>query len=254
MNEDEVGMAELVAAEAGVEVPKTDTEQTQTTETQSTEAGQQTTEQQTTQGTTDDQSTQAPSQDDQQVAQNTETQTETDTNSQTTEPRVDWSKFLPPVQELPKPQADENGQVDSGELMDYMANEVVNRIRQENQIVTQVNEGLSKAEEILPEMKTDPNIARLVRDATFASVAEGQQPDFVKTAEAFKEVLGSARAAANTNAQVGFTTQQNAQVATGASNTKEEVSNGAKLADRINANDQDAFVELLDVWQQQGVV
>lgn len=243
MDQDEAGLADLVATDVGA-TPAETPEQTQTEapaqaeETKTVEAPQaQTTEQQTTEGVTAEEAPTEPLQEQKQ-----------------TDPAIDWTQFIPSPSAVEEPQPDENGQIDGQAYARYVIDQAKNELRQESEIRANVVKGVEQAEAVLPAMKTNPKIAALVQSQAIADTVKGGKPNFVSAAQTIKELLGEERAAATNNAQVSITTQKAAAVENGSSTRVSEPNRGRELADRINSNDQDAFVELIDEWTKQGVI
>lgn len=241
MDQDEQGLAALVADGAGVEAPQTTpTEQTQTPapEVPKEEPAAQTPTEVTPPAETPAPETQAPSQ----------------TETKVPDP-IDWTAFVPTLKtDVQPPTPDENGNVDREEWSQYLIDKAKAEIRSEEAQRASINRGLDQAETILPEMKTNPKVAELVRNAAYANLVQGQAPNFIGAAQTIKDLMGGIKAEATNNANVSITTQKVAAVETGAATMPEAENKGRALADRINSNDQDAFVELMDEWQKQGVV
>lgn len=243
MNEDEVGLANLVAADAGVEIPAQEPAET-TPEPQA--------QVQTEVETQPEVPTAEPE------APSTEPGTETPEPSQTEPetPAFDWNQFLPePLAPAPAPQPDENGQVPMDQFERHLIDKAKAELRGEEALRNGVLNQVTTAEEILPEMKTNPQVALLVRNQALAAAMSGEQPDIIRAAQAVKDIMGEARVQATNNAQASITIQKNAALESGASTRPAQGDNrGAEIADRINAGDDDAVVELLDIWSEQGVV
>lgn len=244
MNEDEIGLADLVAAEGNVETPQTPTQQTQTPEPKAPEA-----------------EPVAPVTPAEPVVPDPAapvTPEPSQPQTQTPEP-IDWMQFVPSTSvEVTPPTPDENGNVDRQEWSDYLVakakQEAKTELRAEDAQRASINRGLDQAETILPEMKTNPKIAELVRNSAYANLVQGQAPDFTSAAQTIKELMGGVKAEATNNANVHIETQKIASVENGSSTTPASPDHGRDLADRINNNDQDAFVELIDEWQKQGIL
>lgn len=241
MDPDVQGLADLVSAEAGVELPQ-ETAQTQTPAPQE----PQTQDPAPAPSTTESETPSEPAA--------TDTPAPSQTETQIPKP-IDWTQFVPTMKTMVEPPAeDENGQVSRDDLVRYAVEQAKVEMRSEAAQIQSLNKNLDQAEALLPEMKSNPKIAELVRNNAFATLQQGQAPDFVSAARAIKEIMGGVKAEATTNATTHITTQQNAAVGTGSSTRPSETNKSQQLADRINSNDQDAFVELLDLWQKDGIV
>jgi len=243
MNDDELGLANLVADQANVEVPQPATQQTQTPEPTVPEA------EPTAPVPTEPVTPTEPA----------AVVTPEPSQPQTQKPAIDWTQFVPSASaEVTPPTPDEDGNVDRQEWSDYLIakakQEAKAEIRSEEAQKTSINRLLDAAEAILPEMKTNPKVAELVRNSAYANLVQGQAPDFEGAAKTIKELMGGVRAEATTNATVSFETQQASALENGASTQPSAPNTGQALADRINNNDQDAFVELIDEWTKQGVI
>lgn len=247
MDQDEQGLAALVADEAGAPQPEQPQEkQTEQTQTQEEPAPAPSAAEPEAPSEPAEPETPAPSQSSQEQNTNTETQTP---------PPIDWTQFVPSLQtEVAPPKEDENGNVDRDDLVRYAVERAKLEMRSESAQLQSLNKSLDQAETVLPEMKSNPKIAELVRNNAFANLQQGHAPDFVSAAQAIKEIMGSVKAEATTNATTHITTQQNAAIGGGSSTRPSEPNKGQQIADRINNNDPDAFVELLDIWQKEGIV
>jgi hypothetical protein len=243
MNEDEVGLANLVAAEAGVDVPETPQEpQTQTPEPEAPQTPE-----------TPEQPQAPEPQTPEPVAQ-AENQEPSKTETETPEP-IDWQQFIPKAEtEVQMPQPREDGTLDPQEYENYILAKAEARLEAKNAIQTAMQRSLEKAEEILPEMKTDPKIAALVQKTATAQAVTSGQVDFIAAANELKEVLGLTKTQAENNVRTSVEIQKNAALETGSATKASEPSKGQVIADRINAGDEDAFIELIDMWQEEGVL
>lgn len=183
-----------------------------------------------------------------------ETQSE---KSQTEAEVIDWKSTLPPkpvLAEIPFPERDENGQVDPVAYENYLIAKAEQRITETMYGNHVENVALEAAEKLLPEIKTNPVVRKLVENQRIAQVVNGEEGDVVSAAQAIKQLLGGAKAEGANNAKNSITIQKNAALETGASQTKSEPSRGQAIADRINKGDEEAFVELIDLWQEEGYI
>jgi len=203
--------------------------------------------------------------------QKTETTTETDAHSKTetqTEAVDDnWKASLPPPPapyQGPVPEVDEaTGQIVNmtpQEYAQYMRESTKAELRQEAYAGYIENAALDAAEKILPEIKTNQAVRTMVENARVASIINGQQIDAFEAAKQVREALGiapqtiaQAKAEGAQNAKASITIQKNAALETSASNTNttgdDEVS---KLQKRIKRGDDEAFAELLGMWEKDG--
>lgn len=259
MDQDEVGLTNLVAEAAGVEIPKQD----DTTQADKTNTATQTaTDAPAPAATTEPAKAETEATDNTNTTQ-TDTKTEpsqTNTNTDTQTEVPDWKANLPkpPVlAQLIAPTLDDNGQItnmDPQQYEEYIKQSAANAYKEQAYQDRVENAALDAAEQVLPEIKTNPTIRQLVENQRIAQVVNGQDGDVVAAAQAIKQLLGDSVAKGAQNAKTSITIQKNAAVETGASAKPEEAEKGAKLAKRINANDPDAFIELLDLWQEKGIV
>lgn len=240
MDPDEIGLTNLVAEEAGVEIPapQTQTPEPQVPDTKTEEnSTPAVAPEQTTPSTTEPEAQPAPSQ----------------TPEEQPQP-IDWSQFLaPPEKPIEAPQPLEDGTIDPEQYKDYVVAEAKRQLREETRLSDGITQSAIQAEQILPEMKTDKTVASLVQSMAVTQVVAGQPVNLAAAAQQVRTILDQAKAAATSNAQASVTIQKNAAIETGSSQPAPDTS-GADLAARINANEPEAFVELLEQWQKDGVV
>lgn len=194
------------------------------------------------------------------VAEATETGTPAPlTNEQPTEEvaqETDWRTSLPPqpiATNVPFPERDEDGNVDPAAYEDYILSKAEQRLEMKNYNMTVESRALDAAELILPEIKTNPQIRQMVEDIRVAQVVNGQSGDTVAAAQQIKALIGSAKALGAQNSKASIEVQRNATLETsGSSQPSASNVKGEKIADRINKGDDDAFIELLDIWQGEG--
>jgi hypothetical protein len=113
---------------------------------------------------------------------------------------------------------------------------------------------LDVAEAILPEIKTNPTIRKMVENARIASILSGNQIDTVQAAQQVKEALGittnkilEAKTEGANNAKASIEVQKNAALETGASKKGESPDKTKELQKRIARGDDEAFAELLGI-------
>lgn len=202
--------------------------------------------------------------------QETETKTvpsqeETKSGEQSSEttaekPEVDWKSLLPQAPgdyQGKSPEVDENGNVtnmNAQEYEDYLISKAEHRLAHRSYLNTVENRALEEVEKILPEIKENPTIRAMIENYRVAEVVSGRDGDIVEAAKSIRSLLGEAKAQGAQNSKVHIETQQVAAVETGNSRAKSDNSKGESIAKRINAGDDEAFIELLDIWQDAGVV
>lgn len=202
---------------------------------------------------------------------NNESTTETQTHSQTeesTEVAVDnWQEKLPPAPQPyqgPHPEYDQETGVITNmgpqEYQAYLRETMKADLRAENYASQVENVALDVAEQILPELKTNPAIRTMVENARVASILNGQQIDTVEAAKQVRDALGiapekieSARQQGAQNAKVSIETQSRAALETGSTQVQ-TVDPSVDLVKRINRGDDEAFSSLLDMWEEQGKI
>lgn len=201
------------------------------------------------------------------------TTTETDAHSKTetqTDADVDnWKAQLPPPPtpyQGPVPELDpETGQItnmSAQEYATYMRESTKAELRSELYTQMVETQSFNVAEQILPELKTNPSVRKLVEDARVASIINGQQIDTVEAAKLVREALGlapakiaDARAQGAQNAKASIEVQKNASLETSSSQKADSTSDKVTtLQKRIQRGDDEAFVELLNVWEEKGIL
>lgn len=193
--------------------------------------------------------------------------TETETQEETT---VDdtWEPNLPvlPQFNLPEPEINEDGQIinmDAQQYQQYIVERAKFDIRQELYQQNYENQSLEAAERVLPEIKTNPGVRKLVENARIASVINGNQLNSFEAAKLVKEALGigpdkiaAAKAEGAQSAKVSIEIQKNSGVESQSkSTTKDSKSKVDKdLSRRLQRGDDDAFTDLLFDWEQKGLL
>lgn len=184
-----------------------------------------------------------------------------------TEAEFDWKQTLPPPPrpyEGPTPQIDE----ETGQVTNMTAEEYATYLRESTKAELRVegyknyveNAALDAAEKILPEIKTNPSIRALVENIRVASVINGQQIDSYEAAKQVREALGistqrlqDAKTEGANNAKVSIEVQKNAALETNSSQTGDpEADRIDQLQKRIKRGDDEAFVDLLNIWEEDG--
>lgn len=251
---DEPVQTEAVAE--GSEAESTTAEETQTnTQTQNTE-------------TEESQTTVPAEQATQQQATSTETVEPSQTETNTSDAEVEnWKETLPPAPVGyvgPVPEVDENGVIVNmtPEQYDRYQKETVKaEIRQEMHSQMVESRSFEVAEKILPEIKSNPAIRRMVENARIASVINGQVIDNVEAAKQVREALGlapaklaEAQAQGAQNAKASITIQKNAALETNSTQKAPDTDKMDTLQKRIKRGDDTAFVEMLDIWTEAGKI
>lgn len=214
---------------------------------------------------------QAPTSEQGQPAPETTT-TETSEPSKTeTETQVDvdnWEESLPPRPQGydgPAPEVDpETGQITNmtaAEYATYMRESTKAELRSELYDQMIETRSLEVAEKVLPEMKTNPAIASLVRNARMAAALDGNQLTSVEAAKQVRDALGlaperlaQAKAEGVQSAKTSIEVQKNASLETSSSQTQTDTSKADNLVKRINRGDDEAFLELLNDWTEEGKI
>lgn len=265
MNDDVAGVFDAIDAEGGAHAPAEPEVSTEAVA-EGAESGSSTEEAETkTNNSVEDQVTgETP-----QGETKTEETTKTDEHSETKTEAVDedWVKTLPPPPsnyDGPQPEIDpETGQITNmtpQQYATYMRESTLAEFRIESYNNFVQNKALEAAEAILPAMKDNDAIRKMVQDIQTASVLYGDQINAFEAAKQVRSALGlgpeqlaKARAEGAQNAKVHIETQSNAAVETGGSQQPdEEAANITALQKRIKRGDNEAFVELLGIWDEAG--
>lgn len=201
---------------------------------------------------------------------NSETEaTETTEHSQeesTNDDFDNWEETLPAAPQPyqgPEPELDENGQITNmtpAEYSNYLVEKAKAGIREEAYAATIENRALDIAEQILPSIKTNPAVRQMVENARVAAILNGKNISTVDAAKQVREALGIApeqiTAAKNEgarNAKVSIETQKNSALETGSSHTQEEDPT-SDLVKRVQRGDDNAFADLLGLWEETGKI
>ncbi len=183
------------------------------------------------------------------------------------EAEVDWKTTLPPPPrpyEGPTPEIDQ----ETGQVTNMTAEEYATYLRESTKAELRVegyknyveNAALDAAEKLLPEIKTNPTIRNLVENIRVASVINGNQIDSYEAAKQVAEALGlskerlqQAKTEGANNTKVSIEVQKNAALETSSTQTGDaEADKVDQLQKRIRRGDDEAFVELLNAWEQEG--
>lgn len=119
---------------------------------------------------------------------------------------------------------------------------------------------LDAAEKILPDLKTNPAVRTLVENARVASIYNGQMINTFEAAKLVRSALGlapakiaEAKAQGAQNAKVSIEVQKNASLETSSSSKGNPTADKiTTLQKRVQRGDDEAFVELLGLWENNG--
>lgn len=191
------------------------------------------------------------------------TSTESDAHSKEnkTDAAPDWKATLPPPPpdyQGKEPEIDPNtGQITNmtpQEYQTYVEEKTKVNLRKDTYNTAVEGRALDVAEQILPEIKTNPTIRKMVENTRIASILSGNQIDTVQAAQQVKEALGittnkilEAKTEGANNAKASITVQKNAALETGSSKKAESPDRTKELQKRIARGDDLAFAELLDI-------
>lgn len=174
---------------------------------------------------------------------------------------VDWKATLPPPPpdyQGPEPEVDpETGQITNmtpQQYQQYVEEKTAVNIRKASYNNAIEGRALDIAEQILPEIKTNPTIRKMVENTRIASILSGNQIDTVQAATQVKEALGitdskllEAKTEGANNTKASITVQKNAALETGASKKGDSPDKTKELQKRIARGDDEAFAELLGI-------
>jgi hypothetical protein len=197
------------------------------------------------------------------------TSTETDAHSKDNETSqeenktdaVDWKVNLPPPPPDyagKEPEVDpETGQITNmtpQEYTEYVTEKARVGMRQEAYNNSVETRALDVAEQILPEIKTNPGVRKMVESARIASILSGNAIDTVQAAQQVKEALGittdkilEAKTEGANNAKASIQVQKNAALETGSAQKGAGPDKVKDLQKRIARGDDLAFAELLGI-------
>jgi hypothetical protein len=180
-----------------------------------------------------------------------------------------WKDSLPPAP-IPyagkKPEFDETGVIVNmtpQEYSDYNTQMALQALRDENFNQFVINKSLDVAEQVLPELKTNQAVRTLVENAQLSSVLNGAPIDAVQAALQVKEALGlsadkiqAAKTEGANSTKASITVQENAALETGSSHVKttDAQDRSRSIEQRVRRGDSNAFAELLDLWEEEGIL
>lgn len=203
-----------------------------------------------------------------------EPKTETETNKeeapaeeapkeeQPAEDNNDWLKTLPPPPQdlqLKQPEYDEDGNVinmTGPEFMNYVQQATLQATRVDSYNRMFLDRSLQAAEEILPEMKTNENIRKMVQNQVVAATMNGENFTAVDAARSVKSLIGTAKSEGANSAKTSITIQKNAALETPSNQPKPDEKSQAdkNLTKRLKSNDKTAYDELLANWIEDGII
>lgn len=186
--------------------------------------------------------------------------TETEDKDKTESTDVDWKTTLPPppvFDNIKEPELNEEGQITNmtpAEYEDYLISKAEQRFQQKAYDNYVENAALDAAEQILPDIKTNPALRQIIESMRIASVVDGTQIDAVQAAKEVKKLLGGATAEGAQNAKTSIEIQKNVALETGAGSRQVDNTSTDQLNKRLKRNEPGAFEELMDMWQEEGKV
>lgn len=183
---------------------------------------------------------------------------------------IDWKATLPPAPikpELVEPQYDpETGQLTNMTPQQFMAYTVAMSTygaQKATYEATAEVQALQAAEQILPEIKTNEAIRKMVMNTRVASIMNGEAIDSYEAAKQVREALGisptklaEAKAEGANNAKVHIEVQKQAaigQPSTSGQDAK-KTSSDKKFMSRLKRGDDSAMEELLSGWLEEGKI
>lgn len=195
----------------------------------------------------------------------------TETENKTEADYSDWQKTLPPPPpdyQGKQPEFDqETGQITNmtpQEYSEYL--QEMAKLSYRKEAHTNIVEGraLDIAEQVLPEMRSNQHLRSLVENARIASILSGTPIDSVQAALQVRDALGlskekilAAKTEGANNAKASITVQKQAALGTGSSQKPADTSEADKITElqkRIKRGDDEAFVELLGIWEDNGTL
>lgn len=190
------------------------------------------------------------------------------TETKSAEDFSNWRDTLPPPPaefQGKTPEFNEEGAIVNmtpQEYSDYLAANAAHSYRKEAYTNNVEVRAFQVAEEIIPEIKDNPAIRQLIQNTRIASHLSGQPIDTVQAALQVRDALGlaperlqAAKAEGAQNAKASITVQKNAALESGSSRVKSDDGDKiVKLQRRVRSGDDAAFVEILDIWQDKGII
>jgi hypothetical protein len=245
------------------------TAETEETKTESKDEKQKTEPEAKETGTTDEGETQQTQTDDKTVEPSKTETSETKTETENTQDFSKWQETLPPPPAEyagKKPEFNDDGQITNmtpQEYLDYTIGMAQQASRTENYSTFVEGKALDIAEQILPDIKTNQNVRKMVENTRIASLLSGNQMDTVQAALQVRELLGisseklqAAKTEGANSTKASIEIQKNAALETG-STQKKTTPQGEKISQlqkRVQKGDDIAFAELLGVWEEKGLL
>lgn len=194
-------------------------------------------------------------------ATSTETDEPSKTENKTDAVVPDWKATLPPPPpdyQGKEPEIDpETGRITNmspQEYQQYVEEKTAANLSKKEYARTVETRALELAETILPEIKTNQTIRKMVENTRIASILTGNEIDTVQAAQQVKEALGittekiqEAKAEGANNTKASIEVQKNAALETGSSKKAESPDRTKELQKRIARGDDEAFAELLGI-------
>lgn len=188
--------------------------------------------------------------------------------SKTEQDFSDWQKTLPPPPaeyQGKKPEFNDEGQITNmnpQEYLDYTIAMAQQATRKETYTNFVESQALNVAEQIIPDIKSNPNVRRMVENTRIASILSGNPIDTVQAALQVRDLLGiaperiqAAKSEGANSTKASIEVQKNAALETGSTQKKSD--EGAKITQlqkRVQKGDDTAFAELLGVWEEKGLL
>lgn len=177
-----------------------------------------------------------------------------------------WKESLPipPAKYAGKvPEYDEDGNITNmthPEYQDYIIGKATEAANLSNYQSLVEQRSLDVAEQVLPEMKTNPAVRQMVQNVRLGSLVAGNDIDNVQAAQLVREALNispqklaEAKAEGAKSAKASVTIQKAAALETGSTDNpvSEEGEKITSLQKRIAKGDDEAFADLLGILESK---
>lgn len=167
--------------------------------------------------------------------------------------QIDWTQFLPEVEAQPLPEVGEDGLIDPTEYAESLKSQIMSEVMDTLKFNQNEAKSWQAAEQVLPEIRTNPELRQLVYNTRVGDIANGGQGDAVAAATAIKNLMSSERAAGQAQEQTSVTIQKAAALETGAQVNAAPATNNDYLS-RLKAGDQSVTVNLVEQWIEEGLI